>query len=211
MGTPSGSGRPPATSRSRSVLERRQASRCPGARPGPKRCGTCICSASPNPSVARPIEGRPTRYPHATGRRLMRRPYRNPCPLPAWPLTGSSARIRRASSSCRFRGGRDFQSRGGTGFEPATPRSNVWCSAIELASSDAAFLEPVHGTRPSHPGSSGCRPPHPEPDAPPARRYQPSLDFRKNAHKALTGPRCCPTPIAAGVPESDLECRRRFK
>ena len=35
----------------------------------------------------------------------------------------------------------------GTGFEPATPRSSVWCSTIELTNVLAARSEPMYGTR----------------------------------------------------------------
>ena len=34
----------------------------------------------------------------------------------------------------------------GTGVEPATSRSIVWCSAIELTNVDVPWSEPIHGT-----------------------------------------------------------------
>ena len=34
----------------------------------------------------------------------------------------------------------------GTGVEPATSRSIIWCSAIELTNVDVPWSDPIHGT-----------------------------------------------------------------
>lgn len=40
----------------------------------------------------------------------------------------------------------------GTGVEPATSRSRIWCSAIELTNVNVPWSEPIHGTGSAKPG-----------------------------------------------------------
>ena len=46
----------------------------------------------------------------------------------------------------------------GTGVEPATSRSIIWCSAIELTNVDVPWSDPIHGTGSAKPCRVTCMP-----------------------------------------------------
>jgi hypothetical protein len=46
----------------------------------------------------------------------------------------------------------------GTGVEPATSRSIIWCSAFELTNVDVPWSDPIHGTGSAKPSRATCMP-----------------------------------------------------